>query len=109
MAADDLSAPLGLGTPRKRPHELPRVAASMLATVLSLFVVLLAGWAIVGDDRFGGDPIAVVPIELARMPATGRSPDEARAGELVAAGSARRDDRPPTDLSPPTSPRRAAP
>ena len=64
MAPDDLSAPLGQGnTPKRRgiPLAVPRIALA----VLSLFIVLLAAWAMVVDDPFGGEPWAVAPTNLA--------------------------------------------
>ncbi len=64
MAADDLSAPLGQETKRGRglstaiKASLPQAIAIALATFLSVFVL----WAIIADNPFGGEPIAVVQI-----------------------------------------------
>ncbi|MFZ3361259.1 MAG: divergent polysaccharide deacetylase family protein, partial [Xanthobacteraceae bacterium] len=63
MSADDLTAPLGR-EPRKRRRTIklpvPQLIAGALAAFLGLFVV----WAIVADDPFGGEPMAVVPANL---------------------------------------------
>src|SRR6185437_3367672 len=64
MAADDLSAPLGQET--KRHHgfsaaimaSMPQAIAIALATFLGIFVL----WAVIADNPFGGQPMAVVQI-----------------------------------------------
>jgi hypothetical protein len=61
--ADDLSAPLGQKTVRrKRRFRLPFTAMQALAVLLGLFLVAFAGFAIFGDNPFGGEPIAHVAI-----------------------------------------------
>jgi polysaccharide deacetylase 2 family uncharacterized protein YibQ len=64
VAADDLSAPLGQGKAPKRPSVLPRAVPQAIVGLLSLFVVLVAGWAMVADNPFGGEPMAIVPTNL---------------------------------------------
>ena len=62
-AADDLNAPLGLQPKKRRPRikiPVPQIMAGALALFLAVFVL----WAIVTDDPFGGEPIAVVPANL---------------------------------------------
>jgi len=63
MTADDLSAPLGRG-PRRRRHTIkipvPQIMAGALAAFLGIFVL----WAVVVDNPFGGEPMAVVPANL---------------------------------------------
>ena len=67
MSVDDLTAPLG-GEPKKRGRTIkipvPQIIAGALATFLGLFVL----WAVVADDPYGGEPLAVVPANL-RIPA----------------------------------------
>jgi len=61
--ADDLSAPLGQKTVRrKRRFRLPFTALQALAVLLGLFLVSFAGFAIFGDNPFGGEPTAHVAI-----------------------------------------------
>ncbi len=63
MAVDDLTAPLGR-EPRKRRRVIklpvPQIMAGVLAAFLGLFVL----WAIVADDPYGGEPMALVPANL---------------------------------------------
>ena len=63
MAVDDLTAPLGR-EPRKRRRAIklpvPQIMAGALAAFLGLFVL----WAIVADDPYGGEPMALVPANL---------------------------------------------
>lgn len=67
MAADDLSAPLGQQRKRRRSTiriPIPQIIAGALVLFLGVFVL----WAAVGDDPFGGEPVAVAPVRL--QPAT---------------------------------------
>ncbi len=70
MAIDDLTAPLGR-EPKKRRRAVkvpvPQIVAGALAAFLGLFVL----WAVVADDPYGGEPMAVVPanLRLAAKPA----------------------------------------
>jgi hypothetical protein len=64
MAADDLTAPLGQETKRGRSFSaaitasIPQAIAIALATFLGAFVL----WAVIEDNPFGGEPMAVVQI-----------------------------------------------
>jgi hypothetical protein len=61
--ADDLSAPLGQQTARrKRRFRLPFTAMQALAVVLGLILVTFTGFAIFGDNPLGGEPVAHVAI-----------------------------------------------
>jgi len=63
MSADDLSTPLGQQPkPRRRAIALP--VPQIIAGVLALFLGVFALWAVIGDDPFGGEPMAVVPANL---------------------------------------------
>jgi polysaccharide deacetylase 2 family uncharacterized protein YibQ len=56
--ADDLSAPLGQETlRRKRRYRLPFTGIQALAVLLGLFLVAFVGFAIFNDDPLGGEPI----------------------------------------------------
>ena len=64
MAVDDLTAPLGREREKApaQPFKLPvpQIMAGALAAFLGLFVL----WAIVADDPYGGEPMALVPANL---------------------------------------------
>ena len=61
MADDELSAPLGKGAKlERRRFRLPIRIPHVIAGVLGLFVLAFAAWALMVDDPFGGEPIAVV-------------------------------------------------
>ncbi|HWL19474.1 MAG TPA: divergent polysaccharide deacetylase family protein [Bradyrhizobium sp.] len=60
--ADDLSAPLGQKTGRKRRFRLPFTAMQMLAVLLGLFLAAFAGFAIFGNTPLGGEPVARVAL-----------------------------------------------
>ena len=56
---DDLSAPLGQQTVRrKRRFKLPFTVTQALATLLGLFLLVFLGFALFGDSPLGGEPIA---------------------------------------------------
>ena len=61
MAADDLTAPLGKNRPSNRRFALPIRLPHLLAGILGLPLVVFLGWAIVGDNPLGGEPIATAP------------------------------------------------
>lgn len=63
MATDDLSAPLGQHRKKRRAAirlPIPQIAAGALALFLAIFVL----WAAIGNNPFGGEPVAVAPIHL---------------------------------------------
>jgi polysaccharide deacetylase 2 family uncharacterized protein YibQ len=56
--ADDLSAPLGQKTSRRKRHlRLPLTAMQALAVLLGTFLVGFAGFALFGDNPLGGEPV----------------------------------------------------
>ncbi len=59
MDSDDLSAPLGQKTPKKR-RKLPIAAPQALAGVLGMFGLVVVVWALIADNPLGGEPVAVV-------------------------------------------------
>jgi polysaccharide deacetylase 2 family uncharacterized protein YibQ len=72
--ADDLSAPLGQETARKkRRFRLPFTGIQALAVVLGLFLVVFAGFAIFNDDPLGGEPIAHIALRQT-APAAEKAP-----------------------------------
>jgi hypothetical protein len=86
MAADDLSAPLGQGRPPRRRLTLPLVIPRAVVAVLSLFVVVLAGWAMIVDEPFGGEPWAVASTDFTVV--RGAKPDETGSPPPAQAASA---------------------
>jgi polysaccharide deacetylase 2 family uncharacterized protein YibQ len=61
VADDELSAPLGKNAKKEqRRFRLPIRIPHMIAGLLGLFVLACAAWALMVDDPFGGEPIAVV-------------------------------------------------
>lgn len=64
--ADDLSAPLGQDTLRRKRLRLPFTAMQALATLLGLFLVVFGGFAIFSDNPLGGEPIARLAIDEGR-------------------------------------------
>jgi len=63
MSADDLTAPLGR-EPKKPRRTISIPLPQIIAGVLAAFLGLFALWAVVADDPFGGEPMAVVPANL---------------------------------------------
>jgi polysaccharide deacetylase 2 family uncharacterized protein YibQ len=63
MTADDLSAPLGQ-QPKKRRRAFTIPVPQIMAGALALFLGVFVLWAIVADDPFGGEPMAIVPANL---------------------------------------------
>lgn len=62
MTVDDLTTPLGQ-RPARRRRELPISVPKVIAAALALFLGAFVVWAIVGEDPFGGEPGAAVPID----------------------------------------------
>jgi polysaccharide deacetylase 2 family uncharacterized protein YibQ len=73
MTADDLSAPLGQ-QPKKRRRAIALPIPQIIAGVLALFLGVFVLWAVIGDDPFGGEPMAVVPANL-HLASTAKLPD----------------------------------
>src|SRR5580658_8413227 len=75
MTADDLNAPLGQHY-RKRRWAIPITTSQVIAGALALFLGVFVVWAMVGNNPFGGEPVAVAPIDphtgVAVKPADGQ-------------------------------------
>ncbi|MBR2118556.1 MAG: divergent polysaccharide deacetylase family protein [Pseudomonadota bacterium] len=69
MTTDDLSAPLGQDRPRKRRYRLPFSAPQAIAGLLGLFLVVFLGFAIFNQNPIGGEPLAKVSYDPAKLPA----------------------------------------
>jgi uncharacterized protein len=78
---DDLSAPLGQKTARKRRFRLPFTAMQALAVLLGLFLVTFAGFAIFSNDPLGGEPIARIVLRQTTLPSKPSEEKAAAAAE----------------------------
>jgi hypothetical protein len=79
VPADDLTAPLGQDKAPPPRRAIPLVVPRAVVGVLSLFVVVLVGWAMIVDDPFGGEPWAVTPATVTAAAAV-KPPEEGHAG-----------------------------
>jgi len=107
VAADDLSAPLGQDRRPKRRRALPVAIPQAAAGVLSLFVILVVGWAVIADDPFGGEPMAVVRTDLAASASPGGKPDQSSSrpdGQATDDRPNRYDGPSPGEATPPAAP-----
>ncbi len=67
--ADDLSAPLGQNTARrKRGFRLPFTGLQALAVLLGLFLATFAGFALFNDNPLGGEPLTRIAIRTSPHP-----------------------------------------
>jgi polysaccharide deacetylase 2 family uncharacterized protein YibQ len=98
-AADDLSAPLGL-QPKKRRLRIKLPVPQIMAGTLGLFLAVFALWAVVADDPFGGEPIAVVPANLKIAAKSSDNSSAPLAGSPIAAPDAAQ----PHDMAAASSP-----
>jgi len=85
MTADDLSTPLGQHRQARRQRGFPVVLSYGAVGLLALFPAVFVLWAVVGEDPFGGEPRAAVPIDLRVAP--GANKLDAPASAPAAAGS----------------------
>ena len=61
MTTDDINAPLGQGQ-KKRRITIPVSASQVLGGALGLFFGVFVLWATFGNNPFGGEPVAVAPV-----------------------------------------------
>ncbi len=101
MATDDLTAPLGR-EPKKRRRTIKIPVPQIIAGALALFLGIFVLWAVVADDPFGGEPMAVVPanIQVAAKPSEFRrravaggaaDADQSHGGQAAAPAASRAD------------------
>src|ERR1043166_2139422 len=77
MADDDLSAPLGQRPKKKRRFVLPVTVPQLIAGALTLCLSTVAGWALLVDDPFGGEPMVVVSLAGRDAPQAAKTNDDA--------------------------------
>jgi polysaccharide deacetylase 2 family uncharacterized protein YibQ len=100
MTVDELSAPLGQHPPKRR-WRLPVSPSYLLAGALALFLCAFVAWAIMREDPFGGEPVAVASIDL-RTAASTAKPERSGASESTAAAQRlAHDDGAPLSATPP--------
>jgi uncharacterized protein len=85
MTADDLSTPLGQHRQARQQRGFPVILSYGAVGLLALFPAVFVLWAVVGEDPFGGEPRAAVPIDLRVAPGGNKS--DASAGAPPGAGS----------------------
>jgi uncharacterized protein len=76
VTTDDLSAPLGQGRTVRRGRVLTIALPHAIAGVLSIFIAIFAGWAMIVKDPFGGEPMAVVHTDLGEVKVAKPSADK---------------------------------
>jgi|KBSMisStaDraftv2_1062788.scaffolds.fasta_scaffold221491_1 polysaccharide deacetylase 2 family uncharacterized protein YibQ len=80
--ADDLSAPLGQTTRRRKRHFRPPLTAlQALAVMLGLFLASFAGFAVFSDNPLGGEPIAHVALRQTAPTGEKAAPEPAQGTE----------------------------
>jgi uncharacterized protein len=78
VTADDLSAPLGQSKSRKWRLRVPGLLAPAVAGILTLILMVFAGWVLLVNDPFGGEPMAVVPTPVAPSSAQSATDGQAK-------------------------------
>jgi len=63
MTMTDLTAPLGQD-PKRHRHAIEIPVGKIVAVALGLFFGAFVLWALIAQDRSGGEPMAVVPADL---------------------------------------------
>jgi polysaccharide deacetylase 2 family uncharacterized protein YibQ len=76
VTTDDLSAPLGQKSARKRRFRLPFTGTQAIAVVLGLVLTAFIGFALFNDNPLGGEPVARVAL----------GPTKSSSGEKTAEG-----------------------
>ena len=64
MTGDDFDTPLGQHLKKRRRLRVPITAAQVIAGCLALFLGTFIVWAVLANNPFGGEPVAVAPINL---------------------------------------------
>src|ERR1700730_11487099 len=99
VTADDLNAPLGTGKPKRRRFTIPALVPRAIAGALAAFVLIFALWALLVDDPFGGEPVAVAPAQ-SRTPAASKA-EQPSAAQAKATPPAQTGSAPPEKATPP--------
>lgn len=89
VTADDLTKPLGLEVRRKRGRAWRIPVFPILSRTLLLLIAGAGAYVTFVRDPLGGEPHAIVPIEIASPPRSGPEPDDAAAHRRM--GESRRE------------------
>jgi uncharacterized protein len=77
-STDDLSKPLGQSAKKKKRFVVPiPLVTQAIAGVLGLCVAVLAGWILLVDEPFGGEPMVVVSADTRASPQPKKSGEDA--------------------------------
>jgi len=76
MADDDLSAPLGQRPKKKKRFALPISVPHLIAGALGLCASVVAGWTLLVDDPFGGEPMVIVSTDARGSAQAKKAPDD---------------------------------
>jgi uncharacterized protein len=98
LTADDLNAPLGTAKPKRRRFAIPALVPRAIAGALAACVLIFALWAVLVDDPFGGEPMAIAPV---RAPGAGKADQPAPAAQAKATQAAPTASAPPEKATPP--------
>ena len=99
MTADDLNTPLGTGKPKRRRFTIPALVPRVVASALAACVLIFALWALLVDDPFGGEPVAIAPVQ-SRTPAASKA-EQPPAAQAKATPPAQTAGAPPEKAPPP--------
>jgi uncharacterized protein len=99
VTADDLNAPLGTGKPKRRRFTIPAMVPRAIAGALAACLLVFGLWALLVDDPFGGEPVAVAPVQ-SRVPAAAKAEgpppsDQAKVAAPTQAANAAPEKAPP--------------
>src|SRR5215470_12435962 len=72
VSVDDLDAPLGTTKPKRRRFTIPALVPRAIAGALAACVLIFALWWLLVDDPYGGEPVAIAPVQQ-RTPAAAKS------------------------------------
>src|ERR1700738_3928780 len=101
VTADDLNAPLGTGKPKRHRFAIPALVPRAIAGALAAFVLIFALWALLVDDPFGGEPVAIAPVQ-SRTPAASKA-EQPPAAQAKAPPPAQTASPPPEKATPPAA------
>jgi uncharacterized protein len=99
VSVDDLNAPLGTTKPKRRRFAIPALVPRAIAAALAACVLIFALWALLVDDPFGGEPVAIAPVQQ-RAPAAGKV-EQPPAAQAKATPSTQAGSAPPEKAAPP--------
>jgi len=100
VTADDLNAPLGTAKPKRRRLAIPQLVPQAIAGALASCLLIFTLWTVLVDDPFGGEPVAVAPVQ-SRAPAASKSDEAPPAAQAKANPPAQAGNAAPEKATPP--------